>query len=108
MDAVFRAAEACGKLLCILAVPVTAQKERAVFGRERFEKSVDAAAQFPGIDATTQEESIDWQTQDLTATIKKAEDAKNTWKKVGTDEETEAAAEAKIRTFFSITATQGG
>ncbi len=64
--------------------------------------------QFPGIDATTQEESIDWQTQDLTATIKKAEDAKNTWKKVGTDEETEAAAEAKIRTFFSITATQGG
>lgn len=58
--------------------------------------------QFPGIDATTQEETIDWQTQDLTATIKKAEDAKNTWKKVGTDENTEAAAEAKIKTFFSI------
>ena len=58
--------------------------------------------QFPGIDAATQEETIDWQTQDLTATIKKAEDAKNTWKKVGTDENTEAAAEAKIKTFFSI------
>lgn len=52
--------------------------------------------------AETQEESIDWQTQELTATIKRAEDANRNWKYVGGDESTEAAAEAKIKTFFSI------
>lgn len=59
--------------------------------------------QFPGIDAATQEDTIDWQTRDLTATIKRAEDAKRTWKKVGDDQTSEAAAEAQIKTFFSIT-----
>lgn len=54
------------------------------------------------VNAATQEESIDWQTQDLTATIKRAEDANRNWKYVGGDETTEAAAEAKIKTFFSI------
>lgn len=58
---------------------------------------------FPNVDAATQEENIDWQTTDLTATIKRAEDAKRTWKKVGDPENTEAAAEAAIKTFFSIT-----
>jgi len=58
---------------------------------------------FPNVDAATQEESIDWQTTDLTATIKRAENAKRTWKKVGDPEDTEAAAEAAIKTFFSIT-----
>lgn len=61
-----------------------------------------AAFQFPGVDAATQEENIDWQTRDLTATIKRAEDGKNTWKKVGGDETSESAAEAKIKTFFNI------
>lgn len=58
---------------------------------------------FPNVDAATQEENIDWQTTDLTATIKRAENAKRTWKKVGDPEETEAAAEAAIKTFFNIT-----
>lgn len=58
---------------------------------------------FPNVDAATQEENIDWQTTDLTATIKRAETAKRTWKKVGDPEDTEAAAEAAIKTFFSIT-----
>jgi len=53
--------------------------------------------------AATQEENIDWQTQDLTATIKRAEDANRNWKYVGGELETEAAAEALIKTFFSIT-----
>lgn len=52
--------------------------------------------------AETQEDSIDWQTQELTATIKRAEDANRNWKYVGGDETSEAAAEAKIKTFFSI------
>lgn len=61
------------------------------------------AFQFPNTEAATQEENIDWQTQELTATIKRAEDAKRTWKYVGGAETTEAAAEDKIKTFFSIT-----
>ena len=61
------------------------------------------AFSFPGIDAATQEENIDWQTRDLTAKIKRAEDAKRTWRKVGGDEATEAAAEAAIKTAFGIT-----
>lgn len=58
---------------------------------------------FPNVDAATQEENIDWQTTDLTATIKRAENTKRTWRKVGDPENTEAAAEAAIKTFFSIT-----
>lgn len=58
---------------------------------------------FPNVDAATQEENIDWQTTELTATIKRSENAKRTWKKVGDPEDTEAAAEAAIKTFFSIT-----
>lgn len=59
---------------------------------------------FPNIDAATQEENIDWQTTDLTATIKRAENTKRTWKKVGDSVSTEAAAEEAIQDFFSITA----
>lgn len=58
--------------------------------------------QFPNIDAATQEENIDWQTRDLTATIKRAEDSARTWKKIGDDQTTEAAAENAIKVFFSI------
>lgn len=64
------------------------------------------AFQFPGIDAATQEENIDWQTRDLTATVKRAEDAKRTWRKIGGDETTEAAAEDKIKAFLGITQNQ--
>lgn len=58
---------------------------------------------FPGLDAATQEENIDWQTQELTATIKKAEDGKDTWKYIGGDLASEKEAENVIRTFFSMT-----
>lgn len=66
-----------------------------IFPRVQFNQIADSGS--------TQEESIDWQTQELTAAIKKAEDAKRTWKYVGGDETTEAAAEAKIKTFLNIT-----
>lgn len=52
----------------------------------------------------TQEENIDWQTQELSAEIKRAEDSNRTWKYVGTDHTTEAAAETVIKTFLSISA----
>lgn len=61
-----------------------------------------AAFQSVGIDAATQEDQISFQTRSLTATIKRSEDAKRTWKLVGADVATEALAEAAIKTYFSI------
>lgn len=60
--------------------------------------------QFAAFDvaAATQEENIDWQTTELSATIKRAEDAKRNWKYVGDGVATEAAAEDVIKTFFGI------
>ena len=43
-------------------------------------------------EAATQEAEIDWQTQELTATIMRGDDAAQTWKYVGNEYETEAAA----------------
>lgn len=57
----------------------------------------------PGTEANTQEEEIDWQTQELEAAILRDDTAKHDWKYVGGDEATEAAAEAKIKTVFGIT-----
>lgn len=50
------------------------------------------------IAASTQEDQIDWQTQELTAQIFRDDSAKQVWKKLGSGEATEAAAEAKIQT----------
>ncbi len=47
--------------------------------------------------AATQEDEIDWQTQELTATIMRDDTANHNWKMVGaTDYETEAAAETAL------------
>ena len=55
------------------------------------------------VEAATQEDAIDWQTQSLEATIFRSDDSKHTWKKMGEAQTTEASAEAKIKTLFSIT-----
>lgn len=55
--------------------------------------------------AATQEEEIDWQTQTLSATLMRSDDAKHSWKWVGTDQTTEAAAEALIKTALGISGT---
>lgn len=55
-----------------------------------------ARFQQPGLDAATQEESIDWQTQELTATLMRDDTTNHDWKLVGADQETEAAAEAVL------------
>ena len=57
----------------------------------------------PGTEAKTQEEEIDWQTQELSAAILRDDSATHDWKYVGGDESSESAAEAKIKTAFSIT-----
>lgn len=51
-----------------------------------------ARFQQPGLDAATQEESIDWQTQELTATLMRDDTASHDWKLVGADQSTEEAA----------------
>lgn len=56
----------------------------------------------PSTTAATQEDQIDWQTQELTAQLFRDDTADNTWKKLGQAVTTEAAAEAKIKTFFNI------
>lgn len=51
-----------------------------------------ARFQQPGLDAATQEKSIDWQTQELTATLMRDDAASHDWKLVGADQATEEAA----------------
>lgn len=53
--------------------------------------------------AATSEDSINFQTQSLTAQIKRSDNANRDWRIRGDEEETEAAAEAAIKTMFSIT-----
>ena len=53
--------------------------------------------------AATQEENIEFQTQELTAKIFRGDDTKHAWKYVGDEEDTEAAAEAALKTKLGIT-----
>lgn len=54
--------------------------------------------------AATQEAEIDWQTQELTATIMRDDTANHNWKFVGSTEyTTEALAEADLKKILSIT-----
>lgn len=56
-----------------------------------------------GTSAATQEDEIDWQTQELSASIHRGDDANHNWKSVGTTEyTTEAAAEAALKTKLGI------
>ena len=57
----------------------------------------------PGEDAETATETIDWQTQELTASLLRDDTTNHDWKLVGEGLSTEAAAEAKIKGFFNIT-----
>lgn len=51
----------------------------------------------------TQEDSIDWQTQSLTATVKRGEDAKHTWKMEAEGYTTEALALAALKAKLGVT-----
>lgn len=57
------------------------------------------------MDAETQGEEIDWQTQELTAAIMRGDDSNHTWKYVGDDYSTESAAEDALKTKLGITST---
>lgn len=53
-----------------------------------------------GNDAETQEEDIDWQTQELSAQIYRADDANQTWKYEGSEYATEAEAVTALLAKF--------
>lgn len=59
----------------------------------------------PGIDAATQEAEIDWQTQELEATIVRDDTTGRNWLYKGTAVETEDAAVSAIRTKLGLSAT---
>ena len=49
-----------------------------------------------GLSAATQEDEIDWQTQELTATLMRDDTENHNWKKLAEDQATEAEAEAVL------------
>jgi len=65
-----------------------------IFPRVQFAQVTDSG--------TTRGDSTDWQTQDLSASIKRAEDSNRRWRYFGEDQTTEAAAEAVIKEFLGI------
>lgn len=54
-----------------------------------------------GTSASTQEDAIEFQTQELEATIMKDDTSNHNWKRVGTAQSTEAAAEAVIQAVLT-------
>lgn len=56
----------------------------------------------PGAEHNTQEDEIDWQTQELTGTIFRADDANHSWISIGQDCPTEAAAVAALKTKLGV------
>lgn len=56
--------------------------------------------QQPATEAETQEETISWQTQELTAKLSRDDTAQHNWKLVGEDQATEEAAEAVLQTLL--------
>ena len=50
--------------------------------------------------ATTKGETVEWQTPELTATLMRSDNVKHEWKRISTDLDTEAEAEAAILAFF--------
>lgn len=52
---------------------------------------------------TTQGETIEWQTPSLTGDIFRSDNSKHDWRRITTPLDTEAEAEACIKSYFSIT-----
>lgn len=55
----------------------------------------------PKIDAATQGEEIDWQTQELTASVLRDDSSKHCWMRKGSPQTTEASAEALISALYT-------
>ena len=53
--------------------------------------------------AATQEDEVDWQTTELTATLLRDDSANHDWKLIGAAQTTEALAESAITAFLGVT-----
>ena len=61
-----------------------------------------ARFQTPSLSAATQEEDIEWQTQELVADLARDDTSSHDWKLVGEAQTTEALAEGMLKTMFNI------
>ena len=57
----------------------------------------------PALAVTTQGQTIDWQTTELTAKILRSDDSTHEWYRISSDLTTEAAAEAAVKAYLDIT-----
>lgn len=57
----------------------------------------------PNLEANTQEDSVDFQTQELTGKVLRDDTANHDWRVVCSAQTTEAAAQALIKSYLSIT-----
>ena len=57
----------------------------------------------PGVDAATQEDEIDWQTQELEATIMRDDASNHAFQWIAADQTTEEAAENVLKAMLNIT-----
>ena len=60
--------------------------------------------QTAGLSAATQQGEIDWQNQELTASMMRDDSANHVWKKVAEDQATEAAAEEALKVMLGVSA----
>jgi phi13 family phage major tail protein len=58
-----------------------------------------------GTEAKTQEAEKEWQTQTLTANLFRDDTSNHTWRKIGEECQTEAAAEQMIKTLFNVSSS---
>lgn len=59
----------------------------------------------PGLEAVTQGETIEWQTQELSATIMRSDEAKSRWFMISNELDSEEDAEKIIKAHLNITDT---
>lgn len=62
-----------------------------------------AAFEVDGLDAATQEETIEFQTMELTASLMRDDSTNHRWRRIAEDQTTEADAEAVIKAIMNIT-----
>ena len=60
--------------------------------------------QTAGLSVATQQGEIDWQNQELTASMMRDDSANHVWKKVAEDQATEAAAEEALKVMLGVSA----
>lgn len=61
-----------------------------------------AAFSVDGLDAATQEEEIEFQTTELSATLMRDDSTNHAWRKIAVDQTTETAAEDVLKAFMNI------